>query len=188
MNIFFTADEHHGHESARAGWGDPAKARPFASLDDMTEGLIGRHNAVFHLGDMFWRTLDPARAHRILSRLNGAHYYVWGNHEEVMRSSPYLRALFTGICERRELRLRSDLPALRADEFRPMAAELLVVLDHYAGRVWNGAHRGSWQLHGHSHGSLPDLGLLQMDVGVDCNGFAPVSLERVAEYMRGRTR
>lgn len=179
--IWFTSDEHYGHENARLGWGRPEQVRPFSSLTDMRETLIANHNAVvgrrdvvWHLGDMFWRTLAAVDAAAIASRLNGRHHYVLGNHEEVMTSEPgsVVRARFSEIGQRAELRL----PALK----RP------VVLDHYAGRVWNGSHRGSWQLHGHSHGLLPDAGLRQMDVGVDCNGFAPVSLERVRKFMEGR--
>ena len=50
-------------------------------------------------------------------------------------------------------------------------------------RVWNRIHRGSWQLHGHSHGSLEDLPQLpQMDVGWDVWG-RPISFEEVAKQM-----
>ena len=31
----------------------------------------------------------------------------------------------------------------------------LVVLCHYAMRVWDRSHYGSWHLYGHSHGNLP---------------------------------
>ena len=49
-------------------------------------------------------------------------------------------------------------------------------------RVWDRSHYGSWHLFGHSHGALPGYGL-SLDVGVDCTGFKPISLEQVAEKM-----
>ena len=41
-------------------------------------------------------------------------------------------------------------------------------------------------LHGHSHGSLTDIGGKTMDVGVDCRDFRPVSIDEVAEFMELR--
>lgn len=173
---FFTADEHHGHENAMLGWGRVEKARPWTSLDGMTEGLIERHNdvvkdgdTVWHLGDMFWRTLGYDKAEYIMSRLNGAHRYVKGNHEELLESNAFIARLFESVEERVFL--------------RPISQKR-IVLDHYAGRVWRDSHKGSIQLYGHSHGELayaPDL--LSMDVGVDANDFTPVSLDTVYALM-----
>lgn len=54
--------------------------------------------------------------------------------------------------------------------------------------VWNGAHYGSWALHGHSHGTLPVvLDSRTFDVGVDCWNYAPISLIEVATEMSKRT-
>lgn len=30
-------------------------------------------------------------------------------------------------------------------------------MSHYAMRVWNQSHKGSWMLHGHSHGTLEPM-------------------------------
>jgi calcineurin-like phosphoesterase family protein len=174
-NIWFTADEHYDHENARTGWGNPDKARPWDTKEEMTDGLIARHNervdhgdSVFHLGDMFWRTLDPFMAQYIISRLNGIHYYVLGNHEEMLEHR-LVSAMFGFVKERHTLKLSGYPP---------------IVLDHYAGRVWNGMHRGSWQLYGHSHGMLEELPELRaFDVGVDANNYYPVSIAEVAERM-----
>ena len=49
-----------------------------------------------------------------------------------------------------------------------------IVLCHYALRVWNRSHHGSWHLYGHSHGRLPESPTsLSMDVGVDIHDFRP---------------
>ena len=51
-------------------------------------------------------------------------------------------------------------------------------------RVWNKSHYGSWNLYGHSHGSLPDDPHARaIDVGVDCHNFAPVSFDEVKVIM-----
>jgi calcineurin-like phosphoesterase family protein len=61
-----------------------------------------------------------------------------------------------------------------------------LILDHYAMRVWDQSHHGSWHLYGHSHGKLPDLGL-STDVGVDGHNFQPWSFEEVRAYFRSKT-
>lgn len=59
-----------------------------------------------------------------------------------------------------------------------------VVLCHYALLTWNGSYRGSWALHGHSHGSLrEDPHALRTDVGVDCWSYTPVSFEALQQHM-----
>jgi calcineurin-like phosphoesterase family protein len=54
---------------------------------------------------------------------------------------------------------------------------------HYAHRVWNLSHHGSWHIYGHSHGSLPPIGL-SWDVGVDNNNYFPVSFDQLSEIMK----
>jgi calcineurin-like phosphoesterase family protein len=54
----------------------------------------------------------------------------------------------------------------------------MLVLCHYPFRTWNAMHRGSVNLHGHSHGRLAPL-TRQFDVGVDAQGFRPVLLREL---------
>lgn len=61
-----------------------------------------------------------------------------------------------------------------------------IVLDHYSGRVWNGSHRGSYQLYGHTHNVLPEGDYLSMDVGVDARNFSPINLNEVVEHMKAK--
>ena len=58
-----------------------------------------------------------------------------------------------------------------------------LVLCHYPFRSWNGQHRGTLNLHGHSHGRLKPMPR-QFDVGVDVQEFAPVTLERLLRATR----
>lgn len=183
-DVYFTADEHFGHRNALLGWGNKVKARPFGSLEEMTEGLIERHNAkvksgdlVYHLGDMFWRTFTTDKAIEVMKRLNGQHFYILGNHDEVFDKPgtfDTLQHYFIWIRTR--------------EKVKPVGGPRDgIVLDHFAGRVWHQSHKGAWQLYGHSHGDLPDdWDLLSMDVGVDAPGidYAPVSVEEVRVLMR----
>jgi calcineurin-like phosphoesterase family protein len=55
-------------------------------------------------------------------------------------------------------------------------------------RVWNHSHHGSWHLFGHSHGTLTDdTDSLSLDVGVDCWGYSPVSMEQLDAKMATKT-
>lgn len=182
MSTFFTSDEHLGHANVIKFCN-----RPFTDLDDMTEGLIARHNAVvkpgdlvYHLGDMFWHRYGLEKALVYMDRLNGTHFYVYGNHCELMRKYEALRSRFVWVKERAKI---SPDKAL---------APYGIVLDHYAGRVWQDCHKGAWQLFGHSHGELSNTGMVDnpwykaFDVGVDApgNDWAPVSLEEAAARMK----
>lgn len=181
---WFTSDEHHGHRNALTGWLDRATGvstqppRPWSTLEDMTEGIIDRHNSVvkrgdniFHLGDMFWRTLDVDKAIEIMGRLNGQHFYILGNHEELMEEagrSQTIRQQFVWVRDYAKI--------------KPFKG-LSVVLSHYAHRVWDGSHKGTYHAYGHSHGAIPNFGR-SMDVGVDCNDFYPVSLDQLVTKLK----
>lgn len=171
-NIFFTADEHHGHENIIKFC-----KRPFDGIADMTEKLVEKHNEVvqpgdrvYHLGDMFWRTFGAEEAVKIVQRLNGQHYYIYGNHDELFRNKE-LRDCFVWC---------KDVENLKVQGYPN------IWLSHYAHRVWNGSHKGSYHLYGHTHNVLPEGDYLSMDVGVDARNFYPISLEDVSKHMKGK--
>jgi len=168
-SVFFTADEHHHHANIIKFC-----HRPFNDVIDMREKLIENHNKlvrpgdrVYHIGDMFWRTLSVKEVLDIRYRLNGEHYFIFGNHDEVFKNEA-VRNSFIWCRERENLKI-SGYPN--------------IVLDHFAGRVWHGSHKGAWQLYGHSHGDLPEDGSLSFDVGVDAQNYFPISLEDVKVKM-----
>jgi len=180
MNVFFTADHHFGHENI-IRFCD----RPFGSVEEMDEALVERWNervgpddVVYHLGDF---TLG-GKAAALFNRLNGV-IYVLGNHWHHDR-----RWLPKGFgwtpwpsASRWEVEIAPPLMVLWFGE----TPSVPVVLCHYPLAEWDRKRYGAWHLHGHSHGKHRGEGLI-MDVGVDCTGFYPVSLEEVAEFMRGR--
>lgn len=183
-DIWFTSDEHFGHANVIRFC-----KRPFKNVNEMRDELIRRHNEkvkpgdlVYHLGDMFWKSLSEQECLDIMSQLNGNHYYIWGNHDECIQNSPKLRGKFIWL---------KDIARVKRTDISPR-----IVLCHYAMLVWEGSHRGDWQLFGHSHGELskgvPDAAvskrLAQLDVGVDVWDYAPVSLSELAVAMKEKER
>ena len=65
------------------------------------------------------------------------------------------------------------------------------VLFHYPIEEWADFYKGAIHLHGHQH-NMPaynrqqvEAGLRRFDVGVDANGFKPVSVGAIAVFLRG---
>jgi calcineurin-like phosphoesterase family protein len=163
MQTWVTGDEHHGHELLR-------EMRGFASVRDMEETLIANFNAVvqksdrtFHLGDFAYRG-DPKRAAAILSRLNGSHFLIIGNHDG------------------------DDTIAMQKWAAPP--AHVLMIktegerlwLAHYAHRTWPGYHKGVTHLYGHSHNRIP-ADDRSCDVGVDAWNLMPVSIPQIKQRL-----
>lgn len=168
--IWFTSDEHYGHENIIKFCN-----RPFKSTEEMKETMIRNHNAVvkpgdrvYHLGDMFWRTTSDDEALSIIHRLNGQPFYIRGNHEELIHRSQAVRQSFVWVRDSENLKI-FGYPN--------------IWLSHYAHRVWNGSHKGAYHLYGHTHAAMPEDGSLSFDVGVDAQNFYPISLEAVHQKM-----
>jgi|SRR6185437_188869 len=170
--IWFTSDEHFGHANIIQFCN-----RPFKDTVEMQEALIDRHNEVvkagdrvYHLGDMYWRSTSEEQALAIRYRLNGQHYYIYGNHDEVFHKSQRVRESFIWCKERFNLKV-PGYPN--------------IVLDHFAMETWNGSHKGAYQLFGHEHAarSMDVISGLKLEVGVDCWNYYPVSFETVTEIL-----
>ena len=121
--------------------------------------VVGQGDKVYILGDFSFNS--PGYTTAILSRLHGHKCLVEGNHDKgsskwrgIMRLPPIQRLTF---------------------------GKIQMVLCHYPMLSWQGSNRGSWMLHGHSHGRIPNSGF-RYDVGVDCNAYAPVSLTTLKSY------
>lgn len=176
--IWFTSDTHFDHANIIQYC-----SRPFPDVDVMNNEMIGRWNdvvkdddTVYHLGDFgFFKT--ATRAVTVIRGLRGRIRFVPGSHDSRMMlwyNHGDLLAVATKFVAESPLLMIE--PQLRSGKKQP------IVLCHYAMRHWERSFHLSWQLHGHTHGRLQPIGL-QMDVGVDVNGFTPVSLDRVAERM-----
>jgi calcineurin-like phosphoesterase family protein len=163
MSIYYCSDHHWGHNNIIK-----YSNRPFADVDEMNEAMIARWNSrvepndtVYHLGDVAF--MPAKRFESIANRLNGIIHLCPGNHD-----SDDLLAMnrWASVHPYREIR---DL-------------NKKVVLSHYSHRVWNGSHKGSLMLYGHSHGSLPGSNQ-SLDVGVDCWDYYPVTMREIMARM-----
>jgi calcineurin-like phosphoesterase family protein len=170
-DLFFTSDEHYGHTNIIKFC-----KRPFKDIWEHINESIKRHNAVvpvgarvYHNGDMFWRTLPLKTALDILYALNGQHYFIWGNHDELIEKNAVLRKSFVWT---------KDI----AQVYHPKLDKGLV-LCHYSMNVWRNSHRGAYHLYGHTHGQLKEPNTLSFDCGQDAQNFTPVSIEQVIERM-----
>jgi len=167
MTIWFTADTHFGHENIIK-----FMKRPFANVDEMDEAMIQTWNntvqpkdTVYVLGDFSFHNVE--KTNYILNRLNGSRMLIKGNHDS-----------------RKNLKKTHGWEWVK-DYFELRHEGQLTVLSHYPFEVWRDSHRGSWHLHGHSHGTLPNKGK-RRDVGVDAIGVDRllVSFEEVEIEMR----
>lgn len=169
--VFFTSDLHLDHKRVIE-----YSKRPFGTVEEMNEHLISNWNSVVGRGDRVYVLGDfslgkPDRALWFGRRLMGQKFLVAGNHDEGSRAH-YESA---------------DSPFIWVKDVAYLTVEAQkIMLCHYAMLTWRSSHHGSWMLHGHSHGSLPDdPGARRLDVGVDVPAwnYTPVSFEQIKKAM-----
>ena len=138
-----------------------------AALMKNWNAVVTPQDEVYHLGDFAFEN-DPVKVVELLQRLNGRKYFIWGNHDKQMRDQ---RIVNEFVWQKHYYELNFN--------------KRLYVLSHYPMLTWNGAHRGSFMLHGHCHGSVDYLNksTTRLDVGVDSHGLFPLSIEDVDKIM-----
>jgi calcineurin-like phosphoesterase family protein len=178
-NIFFTSDTHFGH-------GNIIKFcdRPFKDVEEMNYKLIENWNnkvpndgLVFHLGDFAWGGYDFWK--NIRNQLNGDIILIKGNHDIKNMSATAEEELFKF----------STWQMLVEIEGRKL------YLNHVPFLCYGGTYRDPkglvYQLFGHVHSGpgkkgmdIPRMQYLfptQYDVGVDNNGYEPISWNELNE-------
>lgn len=164
---FVTSDHHFFHENIIKHC-----QRPFPDVQTMNAEMVTRWNSrvrpndiVYYGGDMFYKGRTK-ECEAILDQLHGQIYFVIGNHDRIASKFKH-RFKFWG--DRLEIKQDGQL----------------LVLDHYALRVWNRSFHGSYHVYGHSHCQLPeDPNSLSFDIGVDGSNFYPYSLDEVFARLR----
>lgn len=170
-DVWFTADFHLGHANI-IRYCD----RPFENIAQMDTEIIDRLNSsvaendlLYFLGDFCRGSGKDALAYRKRIRCKNI-FFIEGNHDACARK------ILT------EFRWWKQLTEVKVNDH-------LIVLCHYAMRVWHHSFRGSWHLYGHSHGRLPDdPTALSMDVGVDTHHFRPWHVNEIAALMERKFR
>lgn len=159
-SLFFTADEHYGHNNIIK-----YDNRPFEDIEEMHLGLIARNNAVvrphdyvIHCGDFSF--LTRPKTLKIIPQLSGNHIFIKGDHDKWLgKKGSYLQLI----------RFHNDI----------------IVAGHWAMRSWPFKHYGAYHTYGHSHGKIPEYGK-SMDVGVSTNDYYPVNFQDVKIHL-GKT-
>lgn len=221
--IHFTSDSHYGHSNIAgpsvSNW--ESGYRNFSSIFEMNDELVrafneqvGPDDTVYHLGDWSFGGIENIWNFRKQLNCNNIHL-ILGNHDLHIQRNKVL----PNVHRDAKGRLVDGPPRGLDDEVQAQelfasvshykevfVEKVRIILCHYAFRVWNKSHHGSWNLHGHSHDSLPYMSTagvpittypvdsplsLQMDVGVDSayrlyGDYRPISFEEISELMQVR--
>ena len=151
--------------------------RPFKDLGHMHQTLQNNFSTLteadhlFFLGDLAF-TKNTDEVIQWLSALQCKIYWIKGNHDYLLIKDKKLTNKFVWIKNLEEIYVNTP------------DGKQLITLCHYAMKVWNKSHRGSWQLFGHSHHSLKDdVNSLSLDVGCNGWGYKPVSFNDIKQKM-----
>ncbi len=147
--IWFTSDQHFGHDNIRK-----LCNRPFSNLQEMDGALIERWNmvvsksdTVYVLGDFSWRN-----GRQYVPKLNGNKIFLIGDHDKQI----------TG----------ERLSILKIND-------IWFTLCHWPLHSWNKQYYGSIHLHGHIHNNPIEHKDNRINVGVDVWNFYPASIDQV---------
>lgn len=178
--IYLSGCHHFKHDAIR-GYTD----RPWDTVDEMDSALIENWNEVvggddelYHLGDFTLGDWDDFIQYTW--RLNGRIKIVPGNHDWRWMRGQKGRSAYSASGH--EVEVLPPLYNLQVPSPGNGKRPLTIVLCHFALRVWHKSHHASFHCYSHSHGRLSGYGR-SMDVGVDANDYAPVSLETVIERL-----
>jgi calcineurin-like phosphoesterase family protein len=136
--------------------------------------IVTPKDHIYLLGDVTFG--KPGPTNEILSQLNGTKFLVKGNHDHHIERD--YKDQFAWI---------KDYAEIYVQDAEQKHGKQMIILFHYSMRVWNRMHHGSWQLYGHSHGSLPEDSNRSMDVGMDAHNYTPISYNQIKEHMATKT-
>ena len=178
-NIWFTSDLHLSHKQEFL-WGP----RGFKDQHEMNEALVENWNKVvkpddivYNLGDM--ALTDPEDALKYLLRLNGKHYWIYGNHDTTKKINYFL----------------DEVPNLYDIGYAWVIKEnkYSFYLSHYPTLTTNFDDKKFSQhvinLHGHTHQRTNWLQLenpFMYHVGVDSHNCIPVHIDEVITDIKNR--
>ncbi len=165
MNNFFTADLHLNHRAIIQYCN-----RPFPDVNTMNRQILENWNSVVQPEDRVYVVGDIGFGdlRTLLDRLNGHIILIEGGHDR--RVVNQCRSRFSAVVPLLDINI----------------GEQSITLCHYALRVWNKSHWGSYHLYGHSHGKLEGIGK-SMDVGVDTHNYFPYSWDEIKGIMVGKS-
>ena len=190
-NVFFTSDFHLFHKNVLK-----FDNRPFADVNEMHQVIEDRWNEtvsdgdhVIYLGDLsFARREERDEVEGMLWRLKGRIHFVMGNHDK-----------WEDIKKLNRLESVQDYLEVRIAHMKESEThvglfekgETLFTCMHYPIYSWNKSHRGSYHVHGHTHGNLHHgeeasyyVNRRAIDVGCMLHDYRPVSYLDVIEKLK----
>ena len=180
-NTYMLGCPHFSHKNICRGvseWGNKDVTRNFLNLEDMNRAILDSINSsvkyddyLIILGDVIFG--DKTKLGNILDRINCKNLYlVKGNHDKWMEKGFDVEDRFGWIESYKEIIINRQH----------------IVLFHYPISIFNGIHKGSWNVCSHSHGTYfpstkncKDQGKV-LDVGWDCFN-KPLSFNEIKKIM-----
>jgi len=176
---FFSGDHHFWHKNIilpeyenRPYMNDDSEPDVEAMNSDYIarwQEVVSDDDIVCYVGDLSFGGYKKTR--QLLKELPGKLVYIQGNHDN--------KAVLKALDESGKLLF--PVAYMHVMELEGQH----IILSHCAFQVWFGSHHGSWNLYGHSHGNLKEVGK-KMDVGVDAmckRGLPPAPVP--FEFIRG---
>lgn len=159
MTNYFSGDFHLGHTNILR-----FDRRLFNSIEEHDQHLIKMCMRTLSSGDNFYYLGDfsltrPSKTESYLATLQGSGanlFFIKGNHDK-KDNIKLFQKYGTFLGEKKTIKIQQN------------DKEYVVVLDHFANRVWDRSHHGSLHLYGHSHDGLDKNGEVwgrSMDAGI----------------------
>lgn len=184
--VFFTSDTHFGHQNIIHFCN-----RPWATIAEHDQALIENWNAtvpedavVFHLGDFSYKGGGFPTIQHLKGLLHGQIVLISGNHDPDTRKPQIiqnLQQLFDGVFDQLEITVEDQR----------------ILMNHFPLLTWPHAYgeHSTWQIFGHVHLRKGITGSdafiveqccrpTQYEVGVDLNGYHPVSFQNLKERIK----
>lgn len=143
-------------------------------------GKLKKGDNLYYLGDFsLTKSQNEMEGHMIALVLTGANlYFIKGNHDKKDTIKLYQK-YGTYLGEQRTIHVPDS-------DARDGLQN--IVLNHYAMRVWDRSHHGTWHLYGHSHHTLPDIKeSLSFDVGINGWNYQLLDYNEVKRLMKLKT-
>ena len=190
--FWFSSDWHFFHNPP---WNVPIwKMRGFNSVGEMNYHILKNINekvkhddTMFFLGDGFLNATKEG-VDSILNQINcQTIYYLWGNHESVPLHI-YKEEIKNNYGEGVEVYpYRYKNLIFAGNDLSVIINGQMIVMSHFAKRIWSKSHHSAWSLSGHSHFSDKDRhpnckNSKSLDVGID-GQIAPYSFSDLQRIM-----
>lgn len=184
--IYFTSDWHLFHDNILH-----MNDRPFDNCEIMYQYILNQidknlseNDYLFILGDVLWGSQET-KLHNLADRLHCKICLILGNHDKQKNISdeyPEGRnfSYFYSVS-------RADYITIVSKKY---AFQQEIYLSHYPALTWAGKSRGSWHLHGHTHGNIDDYNESQPDLRADVSldsklsNYQILSFWDIQEYFR----